>query len=77
VEKYLDSNFYKNGDNFPHIQQVKTEQPKEIKTQTDNLDLVAAIQKELKSKHSVAPVSKAYIKSISLSLIDNKVQVGH
>ena len=63
-------------------QTKKIEKKKELKNinikKEDNLDLVKVISKDLKKEHSVAKVNPvAYIKNVSLSLIDNKVQLWH
>jgi len=76
VESHLDKNFYKNGDNFPKIKKQTSKKSQTHKIESDDLDLVAAISKQLEKKTKEIK-TKAYIKNVSLSLIDNKVQVGH
>jgi len=93
VEQNLDNNFYKykNWDNFPIIKKekvLKKENTNHIeKKQVVNWDdivkaLVNNLQKKVESKKEekqkkTKEVKKSYIKNVSLSLLDNKIQVWH
>ena len=73
---FVEDNFYKEWDNLPLLKQ---QEEKEVKTETvknDDMDLVKALSDDL-AKTTKKIKKSTYIKNISLSLLDNKVQVWH
>lgn len=83
VENNLDEKFYWNTelqtDSLEKVVNIETKTNiKSSSSKIDKVNLIADIQKELHNsikKQKIVP--KAYIKSVKLSLIDNKVQVWH
>ena len=75
VEKNLDINFYKNWDNLIFLSEKENIETKLQSVETE-VDLLTSLQKDL-DKKLLETKPSAYIKKISLWLVDNEVQVGH
>lgn len=78
VEQNLDTNFYKNWDNFlffkKKIQWLETNE--KIIEENNDINLIKSIQNELSSK--IKKIKKhSYIKNIKFSLINNEIQLWH